>query len=400
MIQKLLAALGFLLCLPFAAIGQKLFSGETEFVSRSKSIRAALNTAESSPRNWPAASAEHPPQGLTTRYLFIVTTDGLRWQEVFGGADSVLLFDPLSRQRDTGDVAERFWAPTATERRAALMPFVWSTLVAEGQLYGNRQLGSKVDVANRYAFSYPGYNELFTGRPDNLRVFCNAKLRNPNKNIFGFFQEQRRLQGQVAAFTSWDAFPYILNAKKSRIPVLSGKRNRKHCRHDHPHEGGFDDPFTYAAAMDYAREKHPHVLYIGLNSTDLTGHQWDYPAHLEAAHRLDQYLAEIWAFIQSDSMYRNNTTLLITTDHGRGGGSVAQWGEHNRKLRGSAEIWMAAIGPDTPALGEVAEPMQLWQKQFAQTATHLLGLQFRRSRKVGHAVAPIYGMWPGEPATP
>ena len=348
--------------------------------------------------NIPAVAAEResgkystaPEAEPATRYLFMVTTDGLRWQELFSGADSALLFDPASRALDTLDAAVRFWAGTPDARRKALLPFLWSAFADQGQIYGNRDYGNNMDVANRWAFSYPGYNEMFTGRPDNWRIFSNRKIHNPNKNLLEFFQQQPHLRDKVAAFTSWDAFPYILNARRAGIPVNSGKENRRprpHNRHLPP--GKFDDPFTWSAAMAYIYEQRPHVIYIGLNATDLLGHAGNYPAYLGAAHQFDQYLDELWTYLQQDSMYRRKSTLIVTTDHGRGGKTIRRWMEHNRHLSGSEQIWLGAMGPDVPVLGEVRTPGQLWQKQFAQTAAHLLGLEFQRGRKVAPAIATI-----------
>ena len=70
------------------------------------------------------------------RYLVIVTLDGFRWQEVFGGADSLLLHDPLYTP-DTATYRQRYWAATATQRRQQLLPFIWGALAAEGQLPGD-----------------------------------------------------------------------------------------------------------------------------------------------------------------------------------------------------------------------------------------------------------------------
>ncbi|MEJ0082130.1 MAG: hypothetical protein WDM78_14585 [Puia sp.] len=50
-----------------------------------------------------------------------------------------------------------------------MFPFLWETVAVHGQLYGDRLNGSEVNNANRYKFSYPGYNEIFTGYPDTNR---------------------------------------------------------------------------------------------------------------------------------------------------------------------------------------------------------------------------------------
>ncbi len=332
--------------------------------------------------NCPTELTTRPP--LTARYLFIVTTDGFRWQEIFAGADSALLFDPASVVLDTAGTAGHFWAATSEARRMALLPFLWSTFAHEGQLFGNRRYDNNMDIANRWAFSYPGYNEMFTGRPDNWRIFSNQKIRNPNKNVLEFFQQQPQLRDKVAAFTSWEAFPYILNARRAGILVSSGRKNRHSDVRLPP--GKLDDPFTWAAGMQYLRKQRPQVLYIALNATDLLGHAGNYPAYLEAAHQFDKYLSELWAFIEQDSMYSGRSTLLITTDHGRGGETVQRWMEHNRHLPGSEQVWLGIMGPDISPLGELRMPMQLWQQQLAQTAAQLMGLEFRRSRKVAPAI--------------
>ena len=85
----------------------------------------------------------------------------MRWQEVFGGADSLLTYDSTARY-NTGYVQKNFWAPTARERREKLMPFFWSELAQKGVLLGNRTYGSLVNNANPYWFSYPCL--LYTSR--------------------------------------------------------------------------------------------------------------------------------------------------------------------------------------------------------------------------------------------
>src|ERR1017187_6377936 len=101
-------------------------------------------------------------QSHKTENLIIVTLDGMRWQEVFSGVDSAILIDKRFT-RDSEDIARKFWSSNPDERRKKLFPFLWTTVLKQGQLYGNRNIGSEVNNANRYKFSYPGYNEIFTG---------------------------------------------------------------------------------------------------------------------------------------------------------------------------------------------------------------------------------------------
>src|SRR3954463_9051662 len=86
-----------------------------------------------------------------TENVILVTFDGYRWQELFGGADKKWM-----TKRFVGDVDKlkaQFNAPTPEERRKKLMPFFWSTIANHGTLIGNRKLKSKMDVTNGYKFS-------------------------------------------------------------------------------------------------------------------------------------------------------------------------------------------------------------------------------------------------------
>ena len=156
-------------------------------------------------------------QDRVTENVFFITLDGLRWQELYGGIDEKLMVHE-DYVRNSDALREQFWADSAEERREKLMPFFWSTIVGEGQLYGNRDLNNRVDVTNGRNFSYPGYNEILTGFADD-NVDSNAKIWNANKTVLEFVNEQPAYRGSVAAFASWDVFPYIINSERSGIPV-------------------------------------------------------------------------------------------------------------------------------------------------------------------------------------
>jgi phosphopentomutase len=61
----------------------------------------------------------------------------------------------------------------------------------------------------------------------------------------------------------------------------------------------------------------PRVLYIAFGETDDWAHQRRYDRYLDYIHVFDSYLKRLWTLLQSMDEYRNNTTLIITTDHGR-----------------------------------------------------------------------------------
>ena len=94
--------------------------------------------------------------------LVIFTYDGLRWQELYTGADSSLVGNP--RYVDNPDVMKaKYWRDTPEERRSILLPFTWSYIESNGYMLGNRLKGSQFQVANSMSFSYPGYR-YYTSR--------------------------------------------------------------------------------------------------------------------------------------------------------------------------------------------------------------------------------------------
>ena len=319
--------------------------------------------------------------------VIIITTDGLRWQEVFKGMDSAITNTVKFNQGDSGGIYKKYWQAEVGERRKLLMPFLWSTIAAQGQIYGNRTFGSKVNNANPYWFSYPGYNEILCGFVDTA-INTNSYPPNPNTNLLEFLNKQTGYKGKVAAFGAWSAFDRIFNEQRAGIPVICGADDCGGTRPDKeqhllnklkadtysPFEEEAPDAFTHYAAVDYLEKEHPSTLYISYGETDEWAHEGHYRDYLDACHRVDKWIGEFWSRIQADKKYKDKTLLFITVDHGRGNG--AEWTSHNNKIPNSNEIWFAVMGPQVVAKGEMRTDVQLYQKQFAQTIAELMGWHF------------------------
>jgi hypothetical protein len=334
-----------------------------------------------------------------TENIFIITLDGLRWQELFNGADSALITHKDYVKNAEG-LTKRFWAPTPLERREKLMPFFWSTIANEGQLYGNRKFGNQVDCTNSMWFSYPGYNEILTGRADDERINSNDKIDNPNVTVLEYLNKQAAFKGKVAAFGSWDVFPFIVNEKRSGIPVNAGYENLKgpslterevllnELQDALPKfwEGVRMDGFTHYYALEHLKKYKPRVMFIAYGETDDFAHGGKYDEYLKSARQTDEFIRQLWLWTQSQPQYKGKTTFLITTDHGRGTVPLDTWRSHGSKIEGTGQIWLAVLGPDTPPKGEVKEPRQYYQNQVAQTAASFLGVRFSNGVSAGEAI--------------
>lgn len=339
-------------------------------------------------------------QTAATENVIIITFDGLRWQELFGGMDETILNDKAFTA-DSASLKKAFWAFTPGERRKKLLPFFWGTIAEQGQLHGNRNAGSKVNVKNRYWFSYPGYNEIFSGYPDTL---VNSNDKNPNKNVtvLEFLNQQPAFKGRVAAFSSWDVFDAIFNEQRAQFPVSSGfdplqqtsptfallNDMQKHSYKPFG-DGVRPDMITYYAAKEYLKAKQPRVLSISFDETDDYAHEGKYDLYLRGAHLTDQWLGDLWETLQAMPQYRNNTTLIITTDHGRGDVVKKDWTSHGAKVQGADQIWMAFLGKGIEAKGEVKKEEQLYQAQVAQTIAALLGYHYTALHPIEEAITTL-----------
>jgi hypothetical protein len=338
-------------------------------------------------------------QPRETENVVLITLDGLRWEELYTGADSLLIGNGDYVDHPEA-LAEQFWADDADLRREALMPFFWTVIAEQGQLYGNRFLENFVDVTNTRLFSYPGYNEILTGFADD-RIVSNAKIDNANKTVLEFVNAQPGFEGRVAAFGSWDVFPWIINETRSGIPVNAGFRaaegdnltereqflNTMQPQVPSPWSTVRLDAFTHHYALEYLKRERPRLVYIAYGETDDFAHDGNYEAYLRSAHQTDAFIRDLWEWVQEDEGYRNKTTFIITTDHGRGEGD--QWTGHSAFVDGAREIWIAVLGPDSEPLGELTTPGQLYQNQVAKTVAAFLGLEYTNERPVGEVIGTI-----------
>lgn len=316
--------------------------------------------------------------------LFIITLDGFRWEELFGGADSSLINDPAINT-DTLLAKALYWDTHQNERRKKLLPFVWSVIAKQGELYGNRNYGNNVNVANPYALSYPGYSELLTGSVD-YSIWKNEKKKNQNKNILEELNRSSSYGGKVAAFTSWELFPYILDKEEkgsfvlnSGLQKLEGKNltqsqtlvNSLQERISDKDMPTRYDELTYIACKEYVLKNKPSVVLLSFSGTDNAGHNKRYDQYLQEANNADRMIGELWRLVQSIPEYEGQTTFLITTDHGRGK-KKSNWHDHGFFVGGSSQTWYALIGNKVVPHGEMKMKTQVYTKDLNGLITEIL----------------------------
>ena len=327
--------------------------------------------------------------------VILVTIDGLRLEEVLGGLDRGLCDKDRGGVKSPKRLRARFDAKTPKERRRRLMPFFWKTLVPRGQLFGDASQGSPAVLANKLRFSYPGYAELLQGFVDPW-ADSNRKRWNPNKTVLEWLGGLPAFRGRVVGVGSWDALPYIVNTKRSGLvvnagivplgptiervtgkPISASIRLVDKVQARLVHMMGTKerpDSFTFAGAYEILKKGSPRLLWLGLGETDVWGHRGRYDLYLQQIRNSDNYLRRLWEFCQRDPRYKGRTSLVVTCDHGRGGGK--RWVSHGARIPGAEKIWIGLLGARVPARG-IRKRRPATLSQVAPTISWLLGYDLK-----------------------
>lgn len=343
------------------------------------------------------------PAAVIARNVIVITYDGVRWQEAFGGAQPDLLDEKLGGVSDVDATRKRFARATPAEARQAAMPFFWNTVAAKGQVFGDPGHQSRARVTNGLWFSYPGYAEMLVGFAD-PRIDSNDQIPNPNVTVLEWLNERPGFADRVATFASWELLPFIVNTARSHLPangdgppIAKPRTETDRLLNDFaadvpPYWGAtrFDAP-TMAGAIEYLKRERPRVLYVLLGETDEWGHERRYDLYLDAMWRSDRFVKRVWDLVQSLPAYKDKTTLILATDHGRGA-TVKDWTDHGRKVPAAEAVWMAVMGPDTVALG-LRQGIEVTSSQIAATIAAAVGGDFAATSP--RIAAPLPGVFGG-----
>lgn len=341
-------------------------------------------------------------QQTPVRNVVLVMTDGMRWQEVFRGADENLLTpENYYNKRDVAPLQQLFLGATPEERRRKLMPFFWEHFGSTGFIFGDQDAGSTASVTNGKNFSYPGYSETLTGHPD-PRIDSNDDKPNPNLTVLAWLNHTPKFKGSVAAFGAWHTIANAVNPEKCGCvdnaaydplvisPMPPALEVLNAVKRDSPHEWEDEtvDAPTFYTAMEYVKAKKPHVLYISLGETDEWAHAGNYGEYLLSAHRADQYMKQLWDLLQSMPEYRDSTALIFTTDHGRGTVGKA-WQTHGEKTPESKDIFIAVSAPGLNGKGVQKNAALVTQSQVAATLARFLGEDWKAAEPKAGVPLPL-----------
>ncbi len=302
-------------------------------------------TPDSTWRDKPVAVATAAPVAAAPHNVILLMFDGVRWQEFLHNHPDAIVAG--------GDKAPTF-------------PAFWSTLAKQGVVYEH------MTISNRAELSMPAYHSIFAGSTQPCR---NNECGRVSVETFperlvreGFAKEQ------VATFASWEGIAFAVEHVTGATTVDAGTSS---------HQTRLDKD-TFPPALSYLKEKKPRFLFISLNDADEQGHEGHYDEYLAALRRYDGWMTELIATLDGMGDYGKNTTLLVTTDHGRG--ILWDWRNHGSRPW-ARRVWLYARTPGQKATGLTVSGRE--HVDIRPTIETLLGFTPQGAgRALDEAVAP------------
>ena len=243
--------------------------------------------------------------------VILVTVDGLRNEELFGGIDERVLGSVensgIEYESESARVRAAYAGSSPDLSRSALMPFFWTELVPNGVLLGNESKGGGVRVTNKELFSAPGYIEILTGEPHD-DVVSNDLIRYPYPSFMEYAKDGLGLgYTDVATIGSWEGFATLSSSRPDLFFTNTGFEEVKpeyatermrwlgEIQHDiitlWPE--GRSDAVTFGMGVECLQKFKPRVLYIAFGETDDWAHQRRYDRYLDYIHVFDSYLKRL-----------------------------------------------------------------------------------------------------------
>jgi hypothetical protein len=363
-----------------------LLIGSSEATWGAAPSSAALPLRDAHVLTMSSLATERGDEDRAEGAVVLVVLDGVRWQEVFYGADRA-----LAKARGLNPLV---WA-----NPRALMPNLYRFLDTHAVGVGAPGHGADIVASGPNYISLPGYREIFAGRADpgcDRNDCARAVGRTIADDIF-----ESDGRGEVAVVASWpniaravsvDPSPFALTAGRHKIensgtlrtdPSIATLIDTGARASAWPGEGDYrPDAFTAAIALRYLATARPRFLFVGLGDADEHAHRNDYSRYLDAVHEADAFLGDLLVVLDGMGARGRHTTVVITADHGR----AYNFRDHGGRYPESARVWLVAGAADRTTHGLV----QGWRKhtlsEVAPTVRSLLGLP---SDEPGEAIPEI-----------
>ena len=123
--------------------------------------------------------------------------------------------------------------------------------------------------------------------------------------------------------------------------------------------------------MAFLTTHQPRFLWVSLLDSDEHAHRKEWDGYLSAIDQYSVWMEELQQTVD-DLGLTEQTTIILTTDHGRGRGPF--WHSHGR-LPAGRHMFLAATGPWVGVSGTVVPEQTVRQADVRPTIERLLGLE-------------------------
>lgn len=311
--------------------------------------------------------------------LIFITLDGVRYHEIFNG---------VQKSRQAGE-----------PRKTPILPNVDRVFREQGFVFGdrNRSGGSTMKISNRISLSQPGYRSILTGEFEQ-QCRSNDCGMIERETVIDRLMDEGLAPQEVATFASWNVIDLCLESRNSRsvksvafdsiqgLPAIESAHFEKiveQARADRPSWGGSRrDQYTFEMGLKYLKQYRPRFLYLSFVDTDEYAHEGDYPGYVRALREFDERFVILMRTLESLGEYGKETSIVITTDHGRGRWFL--WKNHSKEWIDSTRVWALVL----PSIGlrERSQVERVAKKRYSHvdirpTLETLLGLSPREARR-------------------
>jgi arylsulfatase A-like enzyme len=247
------------------------------------------------------------PVNYATKNVVVVVIDGPRYSETWGSENQKMVPFMAHKLAPAGVINTRFFndGPTYTNAgHAAIMTGVHQQINNAGK--------------------------EFPGNPSFMQIWLQATGQSSKK---------------AWIVTSKDKLNILANTKDK---FYAGKfLPQTNCGVNGPDSGYREDSVTVRMAKKILKESRPNLMLVNLKEPDACGHAGNWNGYLQGIKNADEYVWQLWDFLQSDSLYKNTTTIIVTNDHGRHSDNYRDgFVSHGDNCESCRHINFFAAGPD------------------------------------------------------
>lgn len=306
--------------------------------------------------------------------VILITLDGVRFQEINDG---------IRFPRKAGEPRGRELLPKLKAR------------VNRGEAF---HFG--MWISNWAGLSQPGYRSILSGEFED-RCKENTCANIDRKTIFDDLYDQGlKRPGELAAFSSWDVIGKTIESQPGRIvrnislqdyeeegltPSEQATINdiNAKMKTDLPKwHGSRYDKYTYELSKFFIQKHLPRFFYMQFVDTDEWAHAKSYKGYVRGIRDFDEQLEGLIQMLDQMGEYGENTSIVITTDHGRGRGLF--WTKHSREFLSADRVWAFVI--PSKHLLKTKRVRERWQFvrshiDIRPTVETLLGLTPKHGKK-------------------